>query len=400
MKTIEFLFWICAILVVYTYVGYGILLIAIVKIKNLISPRKRNTSTGRAELTKDDATLPEVTLMICAYNEEEVVDEKMSNTLALDYPKEKLRVMWVTDGSTDSTNEKLKAYPEAAVFFDSKRAGKTAAMNRGMNFVDTDIVVMTDANTMINNQALRVIVELMEDPKVSCVAGEKRVMAKTDAQGAAQGESLYWKYESTLKRYDFQLNSTMGAAGELCAIRKSLYVPMPTDTLLDDFIMSMSTLEGGYKIAYSPDAYAMEYGSADLGEESKRKRRIAAGGLQSIWRLRSLMNPFRYPLTAFQFVSHRVLRWSITPFALFSLIPLNVALVFANAGIFYTIVWIMQILFYIAAFIGYEQAGNKSKNKVCFICYFFLFMNINVFKGIAYLKSHKNSGVWEKAKRS
>lgn len=393
MTTIVILFWICAILVVYTYVGYGALLIAIVKIKRIFSHGKTIHQIA------DDSQLPPVTLMICAYNEEDIVDKKMENTRSLDYPKDKLKVMWVTDGSTDSTNDKLSQYPEVGIFFEPKRAGKTAAMNRGMNFVDTEIVIMTDANTMINREALKVIVNLMENPKVACVAGEKRVMARNDSQGAAQGESLYWKYESTLKRFDYELNSAMGAAGELCAIKKSLYKPMPSDTLLDDFIMSMNTLRYGYKIAYSPDAYAMEYGSADLQEESKRKRRIAAGGLQSIWRLRSLMNPFKYPLTAFQFVSHRALRWSITPIALFALIPLNVALVIGNAGTFYLVTWIMQILFYIAAYIGYVQSGKEKKNKLCFISYFFLFMNLNVFKGMAYLKSHKNSGVWEKAKR-
>jgi len=393
MNTLVLLFWICAALVVYTYVGYGLLLIAIVKVKGVFTKRKPQPAPT------DDSSLPAITLMICAYNEADIVDEKMANTRALDYPKDKLRVMWVTDGSDDDTNERLKAYPEARVLYEPKRAGKTAAMNRGMNYVDTDIVVMTDANTMINSQAISVIVRLMEDPKVACVAGEKRVAARNDAQGAAQGESLYWKYESTLKRYDYQLNSAMGAAGELCAIRRALYEPMPSDTLLDDFIMSMRTLRQGYKIAYSPDAYAMEYGSANLDEESKRKRRIAAGGLQSIWRLRSLMNPFKYPLTAFQFVSHRVLRWSVTPIALFALIPLNVALVIANAGLFYTVVWLLQILFYISAFIGYRQSYKEKKNKLCFICYFFLFMNINVFKGMAYLKNHKHNGVWEKAKR-
>jgi len=393
MNTLVLLFWICAALVVYTYVGYGLLLIAIVKVKGVFTKRKPQPAPT------DDSSLPAITLMICAYNEADIVDEKMANTRALDYPKDKLRVMWVTDGSDDDTNERLKAYPEVRVLYEPKRAGKTAAMNRGMNYVDTDIVVMTDANTMINSQAISVIVRLMEDPKVACVAGEKRVAARNDAQGAAQGESLYWKYESTLKRYDYQLNSAMGAAGELCAIRRALYEPMPSDTLLDDFIMSMRTLRQGYKIAYSPDAYAMEYGSANLDEESKRKRRIAAGGLQSIWRLRSLMNPFKYPLTAFQFVSHRVLRWSVTPIALFALIPLNVALVIANAGLFYTVVWLLQILFYISAFIGYRQSYKEKKNKLCFICYFFLFMNINVFKGMAYLKNHKHNGVWEKAKR-
>ena len=143
----------------------------------------------------------------------------------------------------------------------------------------------------------------------------------------------------------------------------------------------------------------MEYGSADLVEESKRKRRIAAGGLQSIWWLRNMMNPFHQPLVAFQFVSHRVLRWSVTPVALFLMIPLNVALVFLKAGTLYNWIWIMQTLFYVAAFLGYYMETIGKKNKLLYIPYYFFFMNLNVFRGMAYLRSHKNSGAWEKAKR-
>jgi hypothetical protein len=143
----------------------------------------------------------------------------------------------------------------------------------------------------------------------------------------------------------------------------------------------------------------MEYGSADLQEESKRKRRIAAGGLQSCWWLRRMMNPFRKPVVAFQFVSHRVLRWSITPFALMALIPINVALVMMKAGTIYTASWILQIVFYLAALCGYllEQKGHR--NKSLYVPYYFLFMNMNVFAGIPYLYSHRGGGTWEKAKR-
>jgi hypothetical protein len=143
----------------------------------------------------------------------------------------------------------------------------------------------------------------------------------------------------------------------------------------------------------------MEYGSADLAEESKRKRRIAAGGLQSIWWLKDMMNPFHQPLVAFQFVSHRVLRWSITPIALLLLIPLNVILVLLKAGTIYNWIWILQIIFYLAAFAGYLLEKNGKKNKILYVPYYFLFMNLNVFRGMAYLKSHKSSGAWEKAKR-
>jgi hypothetical protein len=143
----------------------------------------------------------------------------------------------------------------------------------------------------------------------------------------------------------------------------------------------------------------MEYGSADMAEESKRKRRIAAGGLQSMWWLRSLMNPFKYPKVAFQFVSHRVLRWSVSPFALMALIPLNVLLVFMKAGTIYTVIWLLQILFYLSAFIGYLLDTKGKKSKLFYVPYYFLFMNLNVFRGISYLRTHKSSGAWEKARR-
>lgn len=393
MTVVTTIFWICAFLVFYTYIGYGIVLYALVRIKRLVK------GASRGPQSPTESELPRVTLLVCAYNEQDVVDMKMENIRQSDYPKDKLHVMWVTDGSNDNTNALLSRYPEADVRFLPERRGKTAAINRAMTLTDTDIVIMTDANTMTNAGAIREIVRLFQDPTVGCVAGEKRVMARTAGQAVAEGEGLYWKYESTLKRWDNELYSAMGAAGELCAIRHELFENIPEDTLLDDFIISMKMVGRGYRIAYTSEAYAMEYGSADMEEESKRKRRIAAGGLQSIARLRTLMNPLRHPVVAFQFISHRVLRWSITPVALIALIPLNVVLVFAKSGCVYTAIWIMQILFYLAAFAGYALACRGRKNKLLYVPYYFLFMNINVFRGMAYLRSHKHTGVWEKARR-
>lgn len=394
MVALKTAFWICAFLVFYTYLGYGMLLWLLVRLKRIVRGKAERTA-----LPTDDAELPEVTFMVCAYNEQDVVDMKMKDIHQLDYPKNKLHITWVTDGSSDNTNERLKAYPDVDIIFTPERKGKTAALNHGLSLVKSDITVMTDANTMVNAGAIKEIVRLMQDPKVACVAGEKRVMARYEGQAAAEGEGLYWKYESALKRMDSELYSAMGAAGELNAIRTALYEPMPENALLDDFVMSMEMVDKGYKIAYTSDAYAMEYGSADLQEESKRKRRIAAGGLQSSWWLRKMMNPFRRPIVAFQFVSHRVLRWSITPFALMALIPLNVALVLMKAGTVYTAIWLLQILFYLAALCGYvlEQKGHRS--KLLYVPYYFLFMNMNVFAGIPYLYSHRGGGTWEKAKR-
>ncbi len=393
MVTIKVLFWICVSLVFYTYLGYGMLLWLLVTIKRIVRGRAKHLT-----LPPDDQ-LPDVTFLVCAYNEQDVVDMKVDNTLQLDYPKDKLHLMWVTDGSTDDTNQRLSKYPQVEVVFSPERRGKTAALNHGLSLIKSEITIMTDANTLVNSDAVREIVRCMQNPKVACVAGEKRVMPRYDGHAAADGEGLYWKYESTLKRLDSELYSAMGAAGELNAIRTNLYEPMPEEALLDDFVMSMRTVDQGYRIAYTSAAYAMEYGSVNLEEESKRKRRIAAGGLQSTWWLRHMMNPFHRFVVAFQFVSHRVLRWSITPIALLLLIPLNVILIMMKAGNIYTILWLLQIAFYLAAYAGYQAERSGHHNKILYIPYYFLFMNMNVFQGMHYLRTHQGGGTWEKAKR-
>jgi len=393
MVTLKVIFWICLAIVVYTYVGYGALLYLLLCVKRLLcKPQKE-------PVLPNDNQLPDVTLMICAYNEEDIIGEKMENIRQIDYPADRFCIMWVTDGSNDRSNELLKEYPEVTLVYSPERRGKAAAMQHGLRENKAEYVVFTDANTMLNTNAIREIIRQFMKPNVSCVSGEKRVIARVNGQVAAEGEGLYWKYESTLKRWDSELYSAMGAAGELFAVRMSHYRPAPSNALLDDFMMSMLIVRDGHRIAYTSEAYAMEYGSADMHEESKRKRRIAAGGLQSIWWLRSLMNPFKHPMVSFLFVSHRVLRWSITPFALVALIPLNIALALMNAGTVYTVIGILQALFYAATLTGWLQARTGHKSKLFYIPYYFMFMNVNVFRGINYLSTHHQSGAWEKAKR-
>ena len=394
MLTLKILFWACLLIVFYTYIGYGIILYIIIRLKRCFKGKPMKP------VLPSDEELPTMTLMICAYNEEDVVAEKMANTLAIDYPKDKFRIMWVTDGSNDHTNELLKAYPEVDIVFSPERRGKSAALKHGLRELQTRYVTFTDANTMLNAGALREIARQFMDPTVGCVSGEKRVAAKQEGEMAAEGEGLYWRYESTLKKWDSELYSAMGAAGELYAIDPTLVREVPDEALLDDFMMSMYVVADGKRIAYSPDAYAQEYGSANIHEESKRKRRIAAGGLQSIWWLRTMFNPFRQPLVTFQYVSHRVLRWSLTPVAMLLLLFVNIALVALGSHPFYTVTLILQLLFYLMAFAGWLQNHYGHQNKVLYAVYYFVFMNLNVFRGMAYLRSHGKSGAWEKANRS
>jgi len=385
---IEILFWIGIGIVFYTYLGYGIVLYLMVKIKELfVKPR----------LPRLPETLPEATLLIAAYNEEAIVASKMVNCRQLDYPADKLRLVWITDGSNDNTNERLKEYPEVTVLYQPRRQGKTAALNRALPYVNTPYVIFTDANTMLNKGAIKEIIRQFSDPRVGCVAGEKRVEIQAE-QGATAGEGIYWKYESALKRLDYRLYSAVGAAGEPFALRPSLFEQMPPDTLLDDFILSLRIAMKGYKIAYSKEAYALEGASLNMREEEKRKVRISAGGLQSVWRLRGLLNMFRYGILSFQYVSHRVLRWTLTPVVLFALLPLNLLLA-CTGHTLYTVILALQLAFYLMGYLGYKMEQRNLRNKLLFIPYYFLFMNINVIRGYSYLAKHKGTGAWEKAKR-
>ncbi len=390
MKGLEIFFWAALLLCFYTYIGYGMFLWLLVRVKECFrKPVPR--------VLPDD--LPPVTLLVAAYNEEAVVAEKMRNCLALDYPADKLTVMWVTDGSDDGTVARLSAYPGVVVHHRPERRGKAAAFNRGVPLVRTPLVVFTDANTMLNPEAIREIVRLFSDPSVGCVAGEKRV--KEDGTGDAAGtEGVYWRYESALKSLDWRLYSTVGAAGELFAVRTELFEALPEDTLLDDFVLSMRIAAKGRRIAYCPEATATEGASADMREEGKRKVRIAAGGLQAVGRLRSLLNPFRHGILTFQYVSHRVLRWTLTPLALVLLLPLNLLLVALGAGTVYVVLLVLQALFWGAGLLGAWLSSHGVRNRLLYIPYYFLFMNLNVFRGAVYLARHRGTGLWEKARRA
>ena len=249
---------------------------------------------------------------------------------------------------------------------------------------------------------MREIVRAFANPKVGCVAGEKRIAVQDKDNAASGGEGLYWKYESALKKLDSRLYSAVGAAGELFAIRRELYEEMPADTLLDDFILSLRIVMRGYTIAYCADAYAVENGSADMHEEEKRKVRIAAGGLQSVWRCVHCSIRCAYGVFCFQYISHRVLRCRLRR-TVVPAVPLNTILIFtSNTPLLYAVIWLLQALFYFMASWGHYLSAKHIKNKILFVPYYFLFMNINVVRGFNYLRKRRGQtgGAWEKARRA
>ena len=201
-------FWICFAIVFYAFLGYGIVLFIMLQCKRFFT-KNSNAQTAVFE--------PNITLVIPCFNEADILGEKIANCDALDYPKEKLQLVFITDGSTDNSVEELKKYPHVKVLHQNRRAGKTAAENRAMKFVDTPFVIFSDANTMLNKEAVKNIAKHFANDKVGCVSGEKRIITEAADSASAAGEGIYWKYESLLKKWDSELYSAVGAAGELIA---------------------------------------------------------------------------------------------------------------------------------------------------------------------------------------
>ena len=384
------LFFIALFLVFYTFFGYGILLFVLVKIKRLFS-RDNKPQYAFEEL-------PSCTLVVAAYNEEDFIEQKIANTLALRYPAGKLQLIFITDGSTDRSPEIVSQYPGITLLHKPERSGKIAAVHRAIEHITTDLIVFTDANTFLNPDALFYLCRHYADAKVGAIAGEKRVMIEASADATA-GEGIYWKYESKLKAWDSELYSVVGAAGELFSIRQALYEPVPSNSILDDFMISMKIAQKGYVIVYEPEAYAQETSSANISEELKRKVRIAAGGIQSVIWLKSLLWPFKYPLLTFQYISHRVLRWTVTPFLMILAFILNVMLVLQQEGLTYQVLLIAQIAFYLSAYLGKLMESRKVRVKLLFIPYYFCMMNYAVLAGLLRYFFGEQSVIWEKAIR-
>ena len=395
MGTLKILFGMLLFTIFYTYIGYGILLFAIIKIRRFFKIGVIQEIEYGYE--------PEVTLFITAYNEKDYVASKMKNTLELEYPKEKLNIVWVTDGSDDGTPELLYNYPNATVHHVEARNGKIGAMNRGMEFVKTPVVVFSDANTMLGKESIKRIVRLFGNEKVGCVSVEKRIFNPDSDAASGAGEGIYWKYESALKKWDAELYSVVGAAGELFAIRTKLYRHVEKDTLLDDFIISLRVAQEGYTIQYDPEAFAIETASANVKEELKRKIRISAGGIQSVVRLRSLLNVFKYGTLSFQYISHRVLRWTLAPLCLLILIPISFILAYKDGFLevkLYSILFWLQLLFYCAALLGWFLENRETRIKALFVPYYFVIMNLSVVLGfVRYLRNNQSVN-WERAKRA
>lgn len=385
------LFWLLIFLILYSYIIYPVIILIAGKI------------FGRNKLALpllSYENLPSMTLLVTAYNEMDVVESKVLNSKELLYAPEKITLVWVTDGSNDGTQDKVRSFDGIKVLHEDGRKGKIHAMNRAALTVDTDIIVFCDANTLLTNDTLLHIAKHFNNPEVGCVAGEKRILDIGNS-AAGTGEGVYWKYESWLKQLDYRLNTTLGAAGELFAVRKELFQPVESDTVLDDFIISLRIAADGYIVAYEPLAIAAELPSYSVAEEMKRKIRIAAGGFQSLSRLLFLFNVFKYRWLSFQLISHKVFRWLICPFSMLILIPTHAAIIYLHPNNWFFIgTGILHLLVYLLAFFGWFMEKHGLKNTWFYLPYYFVSTNIAQIKGLIRQLKKTQSVNWEKAKRA
>jgi biofilm PGA synthesis N-glycosyltransferase PgaC len=383
-----YLFAISIALVLYNYAGYAIIARLLTRISKV---------PASYPIPLAPPPQPRVSFIVAAYNEQDVIEKKILNSLQQDYDPQKIEFLFITDGSTDNTPHIIEKYPAIRLLHQPARNGKSAAVNRAVRIASGEILVFSDANTLLNREATALIIAHYADSRVGGVAGEKKVLTTTSqGDNVGAGEGLYWKYESLLKRIDADFYSVVGAAGELFSLRTSLYEPLSPDIILDDFILSLRVAEKGFRVAYEPTAYAMEEPSFSFRDEQKRKIRIAAGGFQSIVLLRSLLAFWRQPRLSFLYISHRVLRWAVSPFCLV------LALLSCVIGCFYGgyLPWTLlslQLVFYGLALTASLVPGKQP--SLLRLPYYFTFMNISVILGFFRFLRGKQSAVWEKARR-
>ncbi|MCB8964343.1 MAG: glycosyltransferase family 2 protein [Bacteroidales bacterium] len=390
MTTPLFLYWFCFAIILYSYAGYALILLAYVTTKR----RKRKPTNPQPQ------THPSVTIVVAAFNEHDIVIPKVENTQQINYPANKLTQIWVTDGSTDNTLKLLSQYPNIKVIHRDERLGKAAAINHAMEHVTSDITIFSDANTMLNPNSVMELITPFANPKVGCVAGEKRIDYGYNSNASSTSEGIYWKYESLIKQLESESGSTLSAAGELFAIRTELFQKLNPNTILDDFELSTQIALNGHSVVYAKKAIATEKGSLNFEEEQKRKIRIAAGGFQMLFKHPELLNPLNNAALTFKYLSHKVLRWTLVPLAALLIPFINLWIVITHPSKpFYIISLFLLILFYIVAFYGYLIKNSSTKNHYTLLPYFATMTHISEIHGFVRYIFKEQNPKWEKAQR-
>ncbi|MFN3148505.1 glycosyltransferase family 2 protein [Bremerella sp.] len=358
--------WLAIALVIYAYAGFPFLL----------------TIRGAwARPIKKSPATPSVTLVIIAHNEEDVIADKLQNTLAQDYPAEKLEILVGSDGSDDGTNERVQDFaPQGVRLLACERQGKIGTLNETVAQATGEILVFSDANSMYDTGSLKAIASCFSDPSVGGVAGDQ-VYTTDKGNAGSLGERLFWNFDRFLKRMQSRSGSVTSSTGAIHAVRRELFEPVPSG-VCDDFLISTRVVAKGYRLVFEPDAIAYEEVAASDKAEFRRKSRIIARGIRGLWVMKTLLNPFVYGFYSFQLASHKLLRWSVI-FLLPVIFLLSVMC--ASQGFVYQLLLGLQIVFYALALVGILLRNTpifrNKLAKIMAVPYFFCMANFSALSG-------------------
>ena len=355
----ELTFWLGAAALVYTYVGYPVLLVVV--------SRLRPRLVRKAEQT------PRVSVIITAYNEERDLAAKLENTLALDYDSDKLEVIVASDCSTDRTDEIARSFAPRGVRLhrQTERLGKTAAQNAAVAQARGEVILFSDATTLYSPDVLRVMMPNFADPSVGCVAG-RLVYVDPAQSGVGRGARSYWGYETFLKSHESRACSLIGASGCLYAVRRSAYVPL-YDEACSDFLIATVMVEQGLRAVYEPDAVCTEETNRRADKELRMRVRVITQTFTDLWRHRAMMNPLRGGFYAVQLFSHKVMRY-LVPF--FLIIILVASALLAPQSVFYAVMLAAQLVFYAAAAVAWALEHTGVRSPVLALPQYFVIANV------------------------
>lgn len=384
MLLLQVLFFLSAGLLVFHYLAYPAFVIVLAQLAD---------ERAGVEANAPGAVLPSVTVVIAAFNEERVIAGKLDNTLSLDYPADRLRVIVAAHGSSDATVDIARSYESrgVTVLHAPERRGKTAALNRAVEAATSEIIVFSDANNNFNADALRQLVRHFAQPEVGGVCGLKQIYDAVDRESAV-GDGLYWRYESAIKIAESRLGSITTADGEIFAIRRALYEPLDESLINDDAAITLDLVRGGHRVLYEPAARSYEHASIRIEDDFNVKVRMVSGGFQTLSRYWRFLVPPRSAF-AFAFLSHKVLRW---------LAPEWLVLMFASSLLlaaqpFFLLMLFAQIGFYLLAWAGWRMRSRGSLPIAIYVPFYFCAMNLAALFGL--YRHLTQSTQWKKAER-
>ena len=356
---VEIIFWIAVLAIAYTYAGYPLLLILLSKL--------RGKPVLRREMT------PPATVIIAAYNEERDIAQKLENTLALDYPQDKLEIIVTSDCSTDRTDKIVRSFEARGVRLhrQTERLGKTAAQNAAVEKANGEILLFSDATTHYRPDVLRLMAPSFADPSVGCVTGQV-IYSHDHDSSVSHGTRSYWNYEFLLKKHESAITSLIGVCGCMYAVRKSAYLPLYHEAC-SDFLVATTMVRQGLRAVYEPEAVCVEEPNARAHKELAVRVRIITQTLADLWRNRDVLNPFRKGFYAVQLLSHKVMRYLVP---LFLIVLLLTSALLAFSSLFYAAVFIAQICFYLAAAASAVMVRFGINSRILALPQYFVITNL------------------------